>query len=56
MEFLKKPFDKIEHLFEKGAKWEKFYPIYEGHRTILFAPKLTTSKKGSQIKDAVDFM
>ncbi len=54
MSFLKKPFDKIAHHFEKGGKWEKFYPIYEGHRTILFAPDATTSKTGTQIKDAVD--
>lgn len=54
MNFLKKPFDSIEHHFEKGGKWEKFYPLYEGHRTILFAPKETTSKTGAQIKDAVD--
>lgn len=54
MNFLKKPFDKIAHHFEKGGKWEKFYPIYEGHRTILFAPPETTAKSGAQIKDAVD--
>lgn len=54
MNFLKKPFDKIAHHFEKGGKWEKFYPIYEGHRTILFAPSETTGKTGTQIKDAVD--
>lgn len=54
MNFLKKPFDSIAHHFEKGGKWEKFYPIYEGHRTILFAPPETTYKTGTQIKDAVD--
>ena len=54
MDFLKKPFDKIAHHFEKGGKWEKFHPVYEGHRTILFAPSETTQKNGTQIKDAVD--
>ena len=54
MDFLKKPFDIIAHHFEKGEKWEKFYPLYEGHRTILFAPPETTGKIGTQIKDAVD--
>lgn len=54
MKFIQKAFDSIEHHFEKGGKWEKFYPIYEGHRTILFAPKITTPEKGVQVRDAVD--
>lgn len=47
-------FDKIKPHFEKGGKLEKFHTLYEGHRTILFAPDLTTGAKGAQIKDAVD--
>jgi Na+-transporting NADH:ubiquinone oxidoreductase subunit B len=54
MKFIQKAFDSVEHHFEKGGKWEKFYPIYEGHRTILFAPKLVAEKKGVQVRDAVD--
>lgn len=54
MKFIQNFFDKIKPNFEKGGKWEKFYPIYEGHRTILFSPDLTTGRKGAQIKDAVD--
>lgn len=54
MKFIQDAFDSVEHHFEKGGKWEKFYPIYEGHRTILFAPKLTTSKTGVQVRDAID--
>ncbi len=54
MKFIQNAFDSIEHHFEKGGKWEKFYPIYEGHRTILFAPKLTTGKTGVQVRDAID--
>ena len=54
MKFLQDKFDSIKHHFEKGGKWEKFYPIYEGHRTIFFAPDLVTGKKGSQIKDGND--
>ncbi|EON78456.1 Na(+)-translocating NADH-quinone reductase subunit B [Lunatimonas lonarensis] len=38
----------------KGGKWEKFYTLYEGHRTIAFAPDLITGSKGAQIKDATD--
>ena len=54
MKFLQKKFDQIKPLFEKGGKYEKFYPIYEGHRTIFFAPDIITGKKGTQIKDATD--
>jgi Na+-transporting NADH:ubiquinone oxidoreductase subunit B len=32
----------------------KFHTLYEGHRTIVFAPDLTTKAKGAQIKDATD--
>ena len=54
MKFIQDAFDSIEHHFEKGGKWEKFYPIYEGHRTILFAPKLVTKSTGVQVRDAID--
>lgn len=54
MKFLQNAFDKIKPLFEKGGKYEKFHPIYEGHRTIFFAPSFTTGKTGTQIKDATD--
>lgn len=54
MKFLQKKFDDLKPLFEKGGKYEKFYPIYEGHRTIFFAPDITTGRKGTQIKDATD--
>lgn len=54
MKFLQKKFDQLKPLFEKGGKYEKFYPIYEGHRTIFFSPDIITGKKGTQIKDATD--
>lgn len=54
MKFLQNLFDKIEPNFSKGAKWAKFHTLYEGHRTIVFAPKTVTDKKGTQLKDAVD--
>lgn len=54
MKSLQKKFDDLKPLFEKGGKYEKFYPIYEGHRTIFFAPDITTGKNGTQIKDATD--
>ena len=54
MKFLQKAFDSIKPNFEKGGKWEKFHPIYEGHRTIFFKPDLITGNTGSQIRDASD--
>lgn len=54
MKALQNFFDSIKPNFEKGGKWEKFYTLYEGHRTIVFAPDLITNKNGAQIKDAVD--
>lgn len=51
---IQKFFDKIEPLFEKGGKYEKFYTLYEGHRTILFRPKIVTGPKGAQVRDAND--
>ncbi|MCX2742454.1 RnfABCDGE type electron transport complex subunit D [Mangrovivirga sp. M17] len=54
MKFLQDIFEKQKPHFEKGGKWEKFYYIFEAHFTLLFAPKDVTSKKGVQIRDAVD--
>lgn len=54
MKLLKDLFDGIKPQFEKGGKLEKYHTLYEGHRTILFAPDSTTGKLGTQIKDAVD--
>lgn len=54
MKFLQKAFDSIKPNFEKGGKWEKFHPIYEGHRTIFFKPDITTGNLGAQIRDAND--
>lgn len=54
MKFLQEQFDKLKPYVEKGGKYEKLHLLYEGHRTILFAPDITTSKKGAQVKDAID--
>ena len=54
MKALQNLFDNLKPNFEKGGKWEKFHTLYEGHRTIAFAPDLITGSKGAQIKDAVD--
>ncbi len=54
MKFVQNAFDKIKPHFEKGGKWEKFHPIYEGHRTLFFAPKFVTGNRGVQIRDGID--
>ncbi len=54
MKFLQDFFDKLKPHVEKGAKYEKYHTLYEGHRTIVFAPDSTTAKKGVQVRDAAD--
>lgn len=53
MKFLERLVDKMEPNFEKGGKYEKWYPLFDGFATFLFVPKHTT-KKGVHIRDAVD--
>jgi Na+-transporting NADH:ubiquinone oxidoreductase subunit B len=53
MKFLEKLVDKIEPNFEKGGKYEKWFPLFDGFATFLFTPKHTT-KNGVHIRDAVD--
>ncbi len=36
-------FDGIEPNFEKGGKWEKYFPIYEMVESFLFTPKTVTT-------------
>ncbi len=53
MEWLYKRIKKYEHLFEKGGKYERLYPIYEAALTIHFSPTNTT-KKGAHVRDGLD--
>ena len=36
-------FDRIEPHFEKGGKWEKYFPIYEMVESFLYRPKTVTT-------------
>ena len=54
MKLLQNLFDSIKPHVEKGAKYERLNPLYEGHRTIFFKPSITTGPKGVQVKDAAD--
>lgn len=54
MKFLRNQLDNVKHNFEKGGKWEKFYYIFEGFETFLFAPNSVASARGVQVRDAID--
>ncbi len=45
--------DKIEHNFEKGGKYEKWYALYEAADTIFYRPKSVT-KTTAHVRDGVD--
>ena len=54
MKLLRKIFDSQKPLFQKGGKFEKGYYLFEALETFLFVPDHVTSKKGVQVKDAID--
>ena len=54
MKFFRKQLDSVKHNFEKGGKLEKFYYVFEGFETFLFAPNSVTSPKGVQVRDGID--
>ena len=45
--------DKVEHHFEKGGKYEKWYSLYEAADTILYRPRSVT-KTTAHVRDGVD--
>ncbi|MEO0429615.1 MAG: NADH:ubiquinone reductase (Na(+)-transporting) subunit B [Pseudomonadota bacterium] len=36
-------FDRIEPHFEKGGKWERYFPVYEMVESFLYTPKTVTT-------------
>ena len=54
MKLLRKFFDNQKPLFQKGGKFEKGYYLFEALEAFLFVPDHVTSKKGVQVKDAID--
>ncbi|MCV6596241.1 MAG: NADH:ubiquinone reductase (Na(+)-transporting) subunit B [Mangrovicoccus sp.] len=46
-------FDRIEPNFEKGGKWEKFFPLYEMVESFLYTPK-TVTKAAPHARSFVD--
>ena len=53
MNFLRKQLDKIKPNFDKGGKFEKYAPAFNGIDTFLFVPNHTT-KHGAHIRDGID--
>ena len=45
--------DKIEHNFEKGGKYEKFYALYEAIDTFFYRPGSVT-KTTAHVRDGID--
>lgn len=45
--------EKIKPNFDKGAKFEKLWPVYDGFATFLFVPDHTTHS-GAHVRDGID--
>lgn len=46
-------FDSIEPLFEKGGKYERYFPIYEMIESFAFTPK-TVTKNAPHVRSYID--
>jgi Na+-transporting NADH:ubiquinone oxidoreductase subunit B len=45
--------DRVGHNFEKGGRFEKFYPLWEAADTFFYAPG-TRTRGGAHVRDALD--
>ncbi|MEE4189936.1 MAG: NADH:ubiquinone reductase (Na(+)-transporting) subunit B [Halieaceae bacterium] len=50
---MRKFFDSIEHHFQEGGKFEKYYALYEVFDTFLYSPSSTT-RTTAHVRDGVD--
>lgn len=50
---LKKIIEDMEHHFEPGGKYEKWFVIYEATATLLYTPG-TVTKRSSHVRDNID--
>ena len=50
---LRKFLDKIEHNFEQGGKYEKWYALYEAVDTFFYRPGSVT-KSTAHVRDGID--
>jgi len=53
MKPLRNLMEKLAPQFEKGGKFEKLWPLYDGFATFLFVPGHTTHK-GVHVRDGID--
>jgi len=53
MKFLRKKLDAVAPLFEKGGKFEKWYPLYEAGDSFLWTPGHRT-QSGPHVRDIID--
>jgi Na+-transporting NADH:ubiquinone oxidoreductase subunit B len=53
LKFIRKLSENLTPKFEKGGKYEKFYPLFEVMDTFFFTPASRTSK-GPHIRDQID--
>ena len=47
--------NKLEPLFSKGGKLEKFYPLFEGTSTFFYTPGVVTHNTTTHVRDVIDF-
>ncbi len=50
---MRKFFDSIEHHFQEGGKFEKYYALYEVFDTFLYSPSSTT-RTTAHVRDGID--
>ncbi|AVQ88460.1 NADH:ubiquinone reductase (Na(+)-transporting) subunit B [Plesiomonas shigelloides subsp. oncorhynchi] len=50
---LKHALEKLEHHFEPGGKYEKFYAVYEAVATIFYTPG-TVTRTSAHVRDGID--
>jgi Na+-transporting NADH:ubiquinone oxidoreductase subunit B len=53
VQFLKDLLHKNEHLFMKGGKFERLYPLYEAKESFLFSTREVTTSK-VHVRDSLD--
>ncbi|MEE4659598.1 MAG: NADH:ubiquinone reductase (Na(+)-transporting) subunit B [Halieaceae bacterium] len=50
---MRKFFDSIEHHFQEGGKYQKYYAIYEVFDTFFYSPSSTT-RSTAHVRDGID--
>ncbi|MCQ1057823.1 NADH:ubiquinone reductase (Na(+)-transporting) subunit B [Photobacterium sp. DNB23_23_1] len=50
---LKSTLEKLEHVFEPGGKYQKWFPLYEAFATLLYTPGQVT-QRSTHVKDSID--